>query len=379
MGRCVVLAALVVAGCKFTPTLAGDARGSATPIDAELDGVPDAITDAIPADWWDPDWHHRHAIAIDGTKLTGSLNDYQLLVKLPPTFDYAQSQSAGQDLRFIAADQTTVLAHDLDMYVVGGTSYIWVKIPTLVNTGTTTIWLYHGNATATSNAAPHTVFSQDVSVNHLGADFSDATGHAHDGTSFGGPTAVAGMIGGAQSFDGVDDYATLATESGFDFTTTMTVSAWIQVTAFTVGYQAIVTKGDSSWRMHRGGNGNGDGNGNTLDLGTTSASVNDNLDGTTNIMDGQWHHVAVTMDGTSKHVYVDGAIDSTRAYTLTLDNNAYLVTLGANLEASSMRYFSGKIDEVRILNFARGATWIAAEHLNVTDPTFVMVGGDAPI
>jgi hypothetical protein len=60
----------------------------------------------------------------------------------------------------------------------------------------------------------------------------------------------------ALSFDGVDDYVTLANESNFDFTNQMTVEAWIKVDAFDKNWQAIVTKGDDSWRLHRYNNTN---------------------------------------------------------------------------------------------------------------------------
>jgi hypothetical protein len=43
----------------------------------------------------------------------------------------------------------------------------------------------------------------------------------------------------------------LANESAFDFTNTFTVETWIKVNSFDLSYQAIIAKGDDSWRLSR--------------------------------------------------------------------------------------------------------------------------------
>lgn len=112
-------------------------------------------------------------------------------------------------------------------------------------------------------------------------------------------SAAAGTPGTALDFDGIDDYVIIPNEPAFDFAAAMTVEAWIKVDSFTKEWQALITKGDSSWRLHRYGVSN------TLSFGTTGLS-NEDLDGSAEVNDGQWHHVAAVFDGSWKYLYVDG-------------------------------------------------------------------------
>ncbi|MBA3706378.1 MAG: hypothetical protein H0W84_10935, partial [Bacteroidetes bacterium] len=61
----------------------------------------------------------------------------------------------------------------------------------------------------------------------------------------------AGRIQSALAFNGSTDYVNIPNESNFDFTSAMTVEAWVKVSAWTTAYQSIVTKGDDGWRLSR--------------------------------------------------------------------------------------------------------------------------------
>ena len=79
----------------------------------------------------------------------------------------------------------------------------------------------------------------------------DASGRDNHGTVMGGAKWNKGIIGSALEFDGRDDFVSIPNESQFDITGSITVSAWIKVESFTKSWQAIVTKGDRAWRLHR--------------------------------------------------------------------------------------------------------------------------------
>jgi hypothetical protein len=57
--------------------------------------------------------------------------------------------------------------------------------------------------------------------------------------------------------DGVNDFVDVPNESQFDLTGAMTIEARIKVSSFTKGWQAIINKGDSAWRIQRNANTNG--------------------------------------------------------------------------------------------------------------------------
>ncbi|MHC4435644.1 MAG: LamG domain-containing protein, partial [Planctomycetota bacterium] len=85
----------------------------------------------------------------------------------------------------------------------------------------------------------------------LDGDAVDISGNGNDGVLMGDPQFVAGMVGDAIDLDGVDDYVDCGNAELFDITGEMTVAAWIKVHVFDKSWQAIVTHGDSSWRIHR--------------------------------------------------------------------------------------------------------------------------------
>lgn len=94
------------------------------------------------------------------------------------------------------------------------------------------------------------------------------------------------------------------------------------------------------------------------------------------IADQQWHHVAITYDGSERAIYVDGVVDAREPFTLAHDSSTFAVSIGRNEESNvgGPRFWDGRIDEVRISATPRGAGWLHAEHLTVMDTSFVIVG-----
>ena len=156
--------------------------------------------------------------------------------------------------------------------------------------------------------------------------------------------------GYALDFDGTNDYVSIGNESNFDFTTAMTVEAWIKVDTFDKEWQAIVTKGDNTWRLHRAASTN------HISFGTDGVNITD-LEGSTDVNDGQWHHIAGVFDGSNKYLYVDGNLDAFANVTGTIDTDNAVVNIAENSQSTD-RYFDGLIDEVRIWNIARNQTEI---------------------
>src|SRR5262249_9015460 len=80
------------------------------------------------------------------------------------------------------------------------------------------------------------------------------------------------------------------------------------------------------------------------------------------VTDGLWHHVAVTYDGTSETVYLDGALVGTTPFTQTAYSTSYQYRLGAGVAAgwpaapaTGTYFFSGQIDEPTFYNRALSA------------------------
>lgn len=86
---------------------------------------------------------------------------------------------------------------------------------------------------------------------------------------------------------------------------------------------------------------------------TQNGSTDVTLTGTTTISTGTWYHVAVSFDGSTVRLFVDGNLEDSASATQIYDASTTIVRLGANASAISGGNFSGHIDELRVSNTAR--------------------------
>jgi len=196
---------------------------------------------------------------------------------------------------------------------------------------------------------------------------ADSSGNNLHGTIAGNPAWIDGPAGYALQFDGDGDYVDLGNDSSFNMTAQITVAAWIKVDAFDCEWQAIITKGDGSWRLQRNGTTG------SLEFACTGAFVPGalvgSLFGSVSVNDGKWHHIAGTYDGSMICLYVDGEHDIASDAAGSIEVNDYNLFIGANAEKPD-RNFKGSIDDVRIYSYALSAeevTAISAEQNPATE------------
>ena len=202
-----------------------------------------------------------------------------------------------------------------------------------------------------------------ISVWHMNNAWTDSIGSNH-GTATGAIFSTSSKLGShAGSFDGTDDYVTIANEGNFDFeiNNAFSIAAWVK-TSDTVGDESLIAK-----RL--------DGAGFLcfayLPTGTAkkflfqlhqSNTPNPNIYkykyGGTTINDNNWHLVVATYDGSNTlagmKLYVDGSLETTTDAELgtitTMLNNTALVI--GRREYYNSHYFNGLMDE--------GAVWSRA-------------------
>jgi tetratricopeptide (TPR) repeat protein len=191
-----------------------------------------------------------------------------------------------------------------------------------------------------------------------GRNVADSSGNGHDATVQGDPTwqPIGGKMGGAIDLGGDGDFLNVDDESAFDFAAGVTVAAWIKVRAFDRPWQALVTKGDSAWRIQRNNETN------TLEFACTGLQVAGgnqygSLFGTREIGRNEWHHVAGVFDGKRMSLYVDGTLDASQEASGTINQNDAEVQIGANTEMGD-RFWNGLIDDVRIYNYGMSETQV---------------------
>ena len=175
---------------------------------------------------------------------------------------------------------------------------------------------------------------------------ADDSGNGNDGTLNGDPQWVAGMVGGALLLDGDGDYVDCGNDAIFDITDEITLSIWVNANDMLNGENNCwLGKGDNTYAIkHQTGN--------YLEFfvydgSWHSTSYTTDLDS----LNGDWHHMAGTFDGTDLRFYLDGEEAATLAFAGNIGTATHAVTIGENSQATG-RYFDGMLDDARIYNRA---------------------------
>jgi hypothetical protein len=143
-------------------------------------------------------------------------------------------------------------------------------------------------------------------------------------------------------FDGTNDYIDVEDRLDID-PNNFTISAWIKRDAADSGTKSIVSKRNTSFTTG-------------FDLRIIDDNriqvywkngTNQILPSITSIPDDEWHHIAVTYDGSTLYIYIDGVLDNFQAKTppLTVDES---FVIGAAGKGTLTQFFRGNIDEVRV-------------------------------
>ncbi|HOL87610.1 MAG TPA: immunoglobulin domain-containing protein [Anaerohalosphaeraceae bacterium] len=98
----------------------------------------------------------------------------------------------------------------------------------------------------------------------------------------------------------------------------------------------------------------------------TLLSVEDGLSS-----EGRWQHICVVYTGTSARVYVDGVFRTEGAYGLPMDTTAQL-TLGGGI--GGVEIFEGRLDDVRIYNYAFSSEEVAQVYYEMTGMGVCLLG-----
>lgn len=177
---------------------------------------------------------------------------------------------------------------------------------------------------------------------------------------------------------GSNGYVSVPHNAAFTFTGAFTAAAWIKPAALAAGVNpndrgAVIQKWN--W-LATPGTINGYGVDRHRDgriiffSGTTTAY--DTMWSTGTAPDGEWTHVAVTYDGTDKRIYLNGVLDSTKAYGPPGASTANL-HIGKD---DWTRYFYGHIDEVRLYGQTLSAQEISILHAGLAAPTGLVATAD---
>jgi hypothetical protein len=188
-----------------------------------------------------------------------------------------------------------------------------------------------------------------------GTTTADQSGRGNSGTLSNAIWTVDGKFNKALSFNGSNAWVTVADSASLDLTSGMTVEAWVKP-SFLGGWRSVLMKeqpGNVAYGLY----------GNTS-LGRPAAELHVAgsgriLNGTSGLPLGSWSHVAMTFDGTTIRLFVNGAQASQLTQSGSITTSSSPLRIGGN--GVWGEYFNGVIDEVRVYNRALSAAEITGD------------------
>jgi len=212
-----------------------------------------------------------------------------------------------------------------------------------------------GNVSDPSNEASATITTSTGLVAAYGFNegsgsvSADRSGKGHQAVITGATWTTAGRFGAGLSFDGVNDWVTIADAPDLDFTTGMTLMAWVRPTAAGSGvWRNVIIKEDGSrevYNLYSKSNTNAPSTWVTLTSGPTSPK---GVYGPAQVPLNAWTHLATTYDGVTLRLFVNGAEVANRAVSGSIKASAGVLRIGGN--SIWGEFFKGVIDEVRVYN-----------------------------
>jgi hypothetical protein len=193
-----------------------------------------------------------------------------------------------------------------------------------------------------------------------GSVLTDRTGKGHSGTISGATWTGQGKFGSALSFDGVNDWVTVNDADDLDFTTGMTLQAWVFPTAAGSGaWRNVIIKERTDgevYNLYAKVNTN-----RPAVYVVRAAQPNAAVDarGSAALPLNTWTHLAASYDGTTLRLFVNGVQAASRAVAGPLLTSTGVLRMGGN--SLWGEFFQGRIDEVRIYSRSLSASEILAD------------------
>jgi hypothetical protein len=319
------------------------------------------IVRADPPGWWDANWTGRKLLTIESDLINKSLYNFTISYNTSDVYFIVFSQDDGDDIVFVDySDNSTQLNHHIEHFDIDtGDLVAHFLVPFISNTTDTKIWCYFGNDNATNSQNETGSWdSHYMMVNHFnGSSYStclDSTSNNNDPSAGTGTYQADGKLGYAVDLETSNSEAiTIPDSSSLKPPNQITLEAWIKAESLTSPTTGrILTKwtyggvypGYSLYRSYS-------------QFGI-QLNINNSLKSksySSTISTGVWHYVVMSYDNVSIKGYKDGAYVDALAASGSITHTGAVLYVG---RYSGGEYFDGVIDEIRISDIGRNASWI---------------------
>ncbi|MCC7442494.1 MAG: DUF2341 domain-containing protein [Bdellovibrionales bacterium] len=339
---------------------------------AALTAANKLVNAAAASTWWNASWGHRVRATIDNLDQTAAFTDMPVLLKLNGMrVDYSLTQNAGQDIRVVAADDSTQLLHQIEKWDEAGTSLLWVRLPSIpASSDATFVYVYYDNPGASDDQGGASLWSQYWGVWHLGENpgasapqYSDSSAGARHGTAVNSPARVAAAVGDGAAVLGADDTIDVGTGLVSVIGATSTFSAWLKTNQ--VGHNTM-WQAPGITGVESAGDGNDiffgwiDGTGRIGVTAGNGAAAKSNFV----VNDNAWRHVTITRNSTSGAVqfFVNGVLNGSGTSEAGLKTASFTRFGWIGDTGGTPVDLDGALDEIRIYNAVQSADRIRADY-----------------
>ncbi len=203
------------------------------------------------------------------------------------------------------------------------------------------------------------IWKFDETSGTIASDDADA----NNGDLINSPVWTTGKVGGALSFDGINDYVDVGNGANLDITGAITMSGWVYFNSH-AHYSTIMLKGNATGTLGLTSYGlfvTDAGKPYVILYGAYPADMHES----DTVLDTErWYHLAATWDGTinvqdNVKIYVNGVLDNSFKQTHPLNSTVESVTIGSMKPPYYYNRLDGILDEVAIYNRALSAEEIA--------------------
>jgi fibronectin type 3 domain-containing protein len=307
--------------------------------------------------------------AISASEVTSVMNGLTLTTQAVPTGVSARAVSGTRvNLAWTAASNAT--GYNIKRATVSGGPYTTIATSitgtSYTDTGLTAGTAYYYVVSAVNpdtESANSTEAGVTLPISQLkfdetsGTTAADATGSGWNGTLVGGPLWGSGRTGNAVDLDGTNDYVALPT-GVVSNATTSTISAWVNLDAVSNWMRIFdFGSGTSTYMFLSPKNG---ANGKIRFAIKLNGSAEQIIDGQSALPTGGWHHVAVTLNGATGTLYVDGQqVGSNTAMTLKPSDLGATTQNWIGRSQFADPFLNGRVDDFRIYSKALGSNEVA--------------------
>lgn len=339
------------------------------------------------ASWFDESWLYRQAITVTVSSSSSDISNLETLITVANTNTLVTNgklQSSCQDLRFTSTSGK-LLPYYIDSGCNSASTKIWVEADLVPkNTTTYTMYMYYGNATATSKSDSvkfnlYNGLQGYWNMNEASGNLGDVSGNSNTGTAT-STSVVTGKYGNGRSFNGSTSNVGLASETT---DSTGSLSVWINTSAN--GNNEIYSQGTSSGLdTSRIQFGVYSGKVSLLVQVNSVVVLNVTTDSTFN--NGSWHLVTWVIGSSSNKIYVDGTQQAVTYTTGDSTTQKWFSDVSGQtntqefgrlrISGTSYNWFNGTLDDARIYNRALSAVDVTRLYNDSTSS--ILTAGSGP-